>query len=395
MLNNFYPYSFFLDYLGDDLVGFVDEVVEKISCVPDGAPIILWMYEWIQPNRVLYTIDKIGNQRGQIYWLINDYYYPPETKKLFESTGINIHWLQFDLLMLDFELSIFKTSTLNSNWNPDADKFLFLTGKPDRINRIRLLHKFYQQGLLEKSTWSFFIDNNLINKCRSLLPELSDDEYQLFLSQVTRNPDEINILYNSAGSCHYDGYPFDSVMYSQSCFRVISETMMGGQPINTEKTWVTLANRTPFMIIGYRGILDKLKQQGYRTFEHYLPVQDYDWIEDDNARLDAVVENTRYWLKNIKSHQKEISQDVEYNYQLLMSKMSQTRQVFTEIYKKLGDTSFEIFRIISMPMQRSEWISFYYGVKDPSWPDCWSPNDVRRLPTHIIKELTEVYAYTL
>lgn len=392
-MKNFYPHTFFLDYFGKDHSSFVDQLVEKISQVPNDAAIILWADEWVTPDRVMYTIDKVGNHRQRVHWLFNDSYYPQHVKTLFNSTGIDIYWLEMGLLVLDFELSIFKTSVLNSSWNPNAEKFLFLTGKPNRVNRIRLLHKFYSQGLLEKSVWSFFMDDLLFKECRGLLPELSDYDYQEFVTKNINNPDDANVIYNSAGNCHYDGYPFDASMYSKVAFRVISETRIGGQPINTEKTWVTIANKLPFMISGYRGNLELLRQQGFRTFENYLAVKNYDWIDDDESRLNAIVVNTEHWLKNIKSQKNEIAQDIEYNHTLLLEKIHKTRKIFNEIYCKLGPVPFDIFRILPIPLQRANWINFYYGVKDSTWPNCWSHRDFYQLPKHIKDELTQIYGY--
>jgi hypothetical protein len=392
-MKNFYPYTFFLDYFGKNHEQFVDQLIEKISQVPNDAAVILWADEWITPDRVMYIIDKVGNRRKRVHWLFNDSYYPQYVKTLFNSTGIDIYWLEMGLLVLDFELSIFKTSILNSSWNPNAEKFLFLTGKPNRVNRIRLLHKFYSQGLLEKSIWSFFMDDLMFKQCRELLPELSDHNYQAFVTKNINNPDDAQILYNTAGTCHYDGYPFDANMYSNVAFRVISETRIGGQPINTEKTWVTIANKLPFMISGYRGNLELLRQQGFRTFENYLAVKNYDWIDDDESRLNAIVSNTEYLLKHIKSQEIEIAQDIEYNYKLLMEKIFKTRQIFKEIYDKLGPVPFDIFRILPIPMQRAQWVNFYYEVKDASWPDCWSPRDFHQLPNYIKTELIEVHGY--
>lgn len=39
------------------------------------------------------------------------------------------------------------------------------------------------------------------------------------------------------------------------------------------------------------------------------------------------------------------------------------------------------------------WLTFYYSIKDPSWPDCWRERDFADLPQHVQKECQEVFGY--
>jgi hypothetical protein len=40
------------------------------------------------------------------------------------------------------------------------------------------------------------------------------------------------------------------------------------------------------------------------------------------------------------------------------------------------------------------WLTFYYSIKDSSWPDCWSESDFKNLPDHVQKECIETFHYT-
>jgi hypothetical protein len=39
------------------------------------------------------------------------------------------------------------------------------------------------------------------------------------------------------------------------------------------------------------------------------------------------------------------------------------------------------------------WVPFYYGIKDPTWPDCYNEKDFHLLPQHIQRECIEVFNY--
>jgi hypothetical protein len=392
-LNNFYPYAFSLDFFEGNHSQFVAGLTQQIQQVDTAHTVILFSYEWQPVDQIIRTINQIIQTCSHnIVWVLNDTFYLDNKQQLL-NTGADVHFIEFDLLTLHFELNVYKTTTLNPQWNPDTGKFLFLTGKPNSSNRIRLLHKFYENNLLEHCAWSLFMDTRLRKSSRSLLPELSDQDFDKFVDTHINNPDKISVVYGSGGTCHYDGYPFDANMYTNTSFRVIPETQMFVQPIITEKTWITIANQQPFMIAGYQNNLSHLKKLGYRTFENYLKIGNYDTIENTEDRLNAVVENTQNWLNFLHVDQEQIAQDVKHNYELLMSQMNKTATTFNSIYRKLGSVNYHNFMIVPVTMQRSKWINFYYGIKDPQWPDCFSEKDFNSLPAEVQKECIEVYGY--
>jgi hypothetical protein len=392
-LNNFYPYAFSLDFFEGNHSQFVAGLTQQIQQVDTAHTVILFSYEWQPVDQIVHTINQIAQTcRHTIIWLLTDTFYLDNKQQLLD-TGADVNFVEFDLLTLHFELNVYKTTTLNPQWNPATEKFLFLTGKPNHVNRIRLLHKFYENNLIEHCVWSLFMNPQLRKSSRTLLSELSDQEFDMFVDAHINNPDKINIVHGSGGSCHYDGYPFDASMYSNTSFRVISETQMFAQPIVTEKTWTTIANRQPFIIAGYQDSLSDLKKLGYKTFENYLKINNYDTIKNAEDRLTAVVENTRHWLKTLRVDQEQIAQDVEHNYQLLMSQMNKTASTFNSIYRKLGSVNYQDFMIVPVTIQRSSWINFYYGIKDPQWPDCFSEKGFGSLPAEVQKECVEVYGY--
>ena len=312
----------------------------------------------------------------------------------------NVTFIDFYALAVWHRVYSLKLATPSPNWNLNKRKFLFLSGKPNKSNRIRLLFKFYQQGLLNYSTWSFHQTDELKKECRKLLPELSDQAYNEFVEQHTCNPDSATVFKSNSNSMvHCRPIPFSTSLYQDNVFQVISETSFVTNnlllPFITEKTWLAILNRRPFIIASEVGLLTKLKQMGFRTFEQYLLDPEYHNITDDEKRLNAVVENTKYWLDNIDIHADAILDDVEYNFQLFQNLISQEQKKLKNKIKEYN-LDCEINNIVELvdPVEKAQWVNWYNQIKDSSWPECTSENNFHLLPIHIQTECIEVFGYT-
>ncbi len=200
---------------------------------------------------------------------------------------------------------------VSSVWNDTATKFLVLTGKSYKFNRIRLVWLLQQQSLLQKSIWSLHVHD--WTETKKFLPELDDKDFDAFVSAYSNNPDNINIM-GQMGS--YPGN-YDVSLFDNTLFRLISETTFKSvcaTPYFTEKTYLTMFNKLPFIIAGDVGSCRWLKSNGYKTYEEYLPIANYDDIVDPHERLNAVISNSKYWLESMQ-HKEHIKQDVEHNFQ--------------------------------------------------------------------------------
>lgn len=390
ILSHYYPYTIGLDFAPNGLAQFVKD----LSTVPNDKTIILYRYEQLpieQTEEIIACVSKLGKK---IIWVLSEQWYYEYKSRLIES-GITVYFLEFNLMNLYFELNVYKTSTVNTQWNPSSGKFLFLTGKPDRFNRIGMLYKLYQQGLLDQCTWSLFVDDAIRKNCRKFFPDLPDYEYDQFIDSNQRNPDGITVLFNSMGSCHYDGYPFDHTLFANTTVRLIPETtdvQWDNFPMISEKTWVTIANHQPFVIAANFDNLRYLKAKGYNTFVEYGPHYAYDTLHDLNARYDQAIANTLAIVHATPEQQYKINQDVQDNYHNLVNHMESNIDVIKQIHQQLpGD--FDLFRIFPIPIQRANWINFYYGTRDPSWPDCFSESDFKNLPKSIQDECINVFGY--
>jgi hypothetical protein len=212
------------------------------------------------------------------------------------------------------------------------------------------------------------------------------------LNSVTRNPDNINYT-QQQGYSHYGGWPFDGQLYTDTSFRVVAETWRQNIPWITEKTYITILNRHPFILAAPTGTLTHLQSLGFKTFTEYLPVKHYDSIENIDQRWQAVLENTKFWLSNIHKFEQNIRQDIEHNYQHLMFLSQQIKSQFGNLVKELGDPNFNVYCLIDLHDITDDWMRFYYNIKDPSWPDCYHHNQFNLLPIHIQKECVEVFNY--
>ena len=197
---------------------------------------------------------------------------------------------------------------------------------------------------------------------------------------------------------HYGGTPFDTGLYQNCAFQVVSETLFVNElnlPIwITEKTWLAILNHRPFIVAGESGILKKLKQLGFRTFDQCLLIGDYDSINDNEKRLDAIVKNTKDWLVNISNYSDQIQQDVNYNFHQFQHLVEQNQKKITEriiAYNIDCDIS-DVVLLIDIH-QHAQWQNWYERVRDVSWPDCPSEQDFWTLPENVRTECIEVFGY--
>jgi hypothetical protein len=288
-------------------------------------------------------------------------------------------FIDFFLLKTYHLLEVKKISAIVPQWNPDSDQYLVLIGKPHKVHRTRLLWFLYKNKLLDRCEWSFHIPPRLWRRCRELVPELNDVEFADFVQQQTRFPDGVERL------VHYTGIPYQLDLYANKLFAVISESdfdrALNG-PWTSEKTWIYIANRLPFIFAAKQGMCDMMQQRGFYVFRDFMEIQNYDnpeqalYLEryvnridqimhrdgfgdfyniirdhdwpgvdellhsgtipveiakeilscyrepiklDSDHRLDAICVNVRHWLDNIVAHKETIAQQVEHNRMLYLT----------------------------------------------------------------------------
>lgn len=238
--------------------------------------------------------------------------------KKISELGIGIIYVDFFHWRVYQEIIVKKKNKTNLLWNRHADKFLCLTGKPNRLNRVGLLWKLYKKDLLKHGIWSLYVPDTDYEEVIDILKVQGANKAQAeqFIKDYQCVPDDADIIFWPSGGSHYGGIPYAESLYSDVKFRVVSETSFAPDykiPYLTEKTWLTIVNRCPFIMAGDRGSLSYIESKGFRTFKEYLEIPDYDEILDPQDRLDAIVTNVESWLKR-SDLLDSIQQDVEHNY---------------------------------------------------------------------------------
>lgn len=113
-------------------------------------------------------------------------------------------------------------------------------------------------------------------------------------------------------------------LYRSTYINLLTEThyLTRGVQFFSEKTFKSIYCLQPFILIATAGSLEKLRRLGFKTFDRWWS-EDYDTIEDDSQRIDAVCEVVRSLAKKSSKEMFEIIQDMNevlyYNAQLLMS----------------------------------------------------------------------------
>jgi hypothetical protein len=335
-----------------------------------------------------------------------------------------------DVLFVDFflyrvynEVVVHKKSSFlqpTQSTDYDKNKFLFLTGKAHKYHRIGLLRKFIDTGLIKSAEWSlfYFTENKLINeRTRQLLPDLGDDEFDEFMRTWSRNPDNIDVattLNTKAPGFEYCGIPYDVRLYRDTDFSVISETTFKNSTIDrnfeninnpwiTEKIWIPILNKHPFIIAGDVDILHKLEQLGFDTFREFLKIPDYDKITDPDIRLDAVVQNTAYFLQNLNKNKQLINQLTIKNSRCFDKMATENSKKIVDFMEKHDLLECSMDDIVSTKDRHDDYqirktqdrhfAKFYNDIKDSSWPDCSTVDQFFQLPTHIRDECTNIFGY--
>jgi hypothetical protein len=250
-----------------------------------------------------------------------------------------------DVIFLDLFLYDTYKKLLIENQSPIVQKytfskknqFLFLMNKSASKHRIGLLYKLFQKNLLKDSIYSFVIHNGFTEKeSRRIMDFLSEDDFDLFYKNAKRFLD-LEYDPNNVGQInytHYTGIPYDYTLFRDCNFQLISETHFDMTVWITEKTWISMMNKRPFIIAAYPGFLKRLKEMGFKTYENYLLHSNYDSVVDDETRLNQIVENVNYWLQNISQYEDEIKKDTDHNFSLLLEYAKKNQKIINDFNQK-------------------------------------------------------------
>jgi len=233
----------------------------------------------------------------------------------------------------------YKDAKLNQ-WNSSSGKFLFLGGVPDRPNRAGLLNKLSKANLLDTAMWSFF--KPWTTEQELWCKEYLGDDYEHVLT-LCRKIDDAYEQSKEYGTSPYtasvewtkDPAWIDPSIFNSTKFSIISEGVGAGDTkfnYLTEKTYRAFIQQHPFIFASNPAMFDYMKTLGFKTFEQYMAIPDYAHIEDENTRLDAIVENAKYFLNN----NIDVSADVEYNYNKFFELAERNMLILEELHSKFN-----------------------------------------------------------
>jgi hypothetical protein len=364
--NDFVVLHFGWEFIDSDVLHMLFPVMlEKITVCWPGAKIFVMADVWYQDQFDFGAYDSVTD----------------------------VMYLNYFLMQVYQKILIEKESRVSSSWSIKSDKFLFLTGKPDKLNRIYLLNKIDQMGLLDRCEWSFFINSRTREICKTkYFQELDDQDFDAKLQIWIRSPDQ----HQSLDARFHVPRPFNTGFYENNLFQLISETGFDIEsfPRVTEKTWLAMVNHLPFIMASSTNTLSRLQDMGFETFEKYLPIKNYDSMTDHHQRIAAIMDNVKFWLDNIRNFETDIKKDTQHNFKTFR-KLAQKHFVeFENFLERHGlKEQFEHEDFFGDIHVRARWEAWYKRVKDPSWPECKLEEDFFNLPDWIQQECIQVHGY--
>jgi len=204
------------------------------------------------------------------------------------------------------------------DWNSNSGKGLYTPGKLLRYNRSYLMYRLYKERITDNLDWSFQTSQKSKEKIKKLFfKDISDSEYEDFINYCTKKLDNIGYIWGETGDFQIPRcIIYDPNIFSNTSFSIISETWFqyGRVYSLTEKIFKSLLHYHPFVMMGAKGTLKALEDLGYRTFTEYMLIKDYDDIESEKERLEAVVQNVKFFQNNYQNFIEKIKEDVIHNH---------------------------------------------------------------------------------
>lgn len=272
------------------------------------------------------------------------------------------HGLDYTIIPFDYSANAMWVSYQYKqlpNWNSNANKFLFLGGVANRPNRIKLLAKFYDLGLLDSKAaiWSFFPPYTSEDKisCRQLLSNYNDIQYKDFIQYASKAVDDKYATaqtYSRASGKEWkekkyletdffkDPNFIDQQIYIESSISVISEGHVYPPAHDyrflTEKTWRAVINKHPFILADCTQRKEFAKQQGLDLFED-LFIDGY-----SDIHLDGVVSNVKHFLKEKDNNKELIKEKINNNYMAFLNVINNNEQTLKDLQQTFSLQDSEI-----------------------------------------------------
>lgn len=105
----------------------------------------------------------------------------------------------------------------------------------------------------------------------------------------------------------------------------------------SEKTYKVIACKQPFIILGNKNTLKKLRETGYKTFDGFID-ESYDSLSNFE-RMEAIIETIKKIdkIEDKLSWFKSMEEIVEHNYNVFMGKLNRRPEAFMELQKYVSE----------------------------------------------------------
>lgn len=232
----------------------------------------------------------------KIFYLFGDYEAEVSVKRHFKDTPIN-----FEIVGIShYDHSAKSHLQYNKSYVVgNREKKFLCFNKVPRQHRIDLLDQIVNHNLLDDSYYSFDCSRHelyqMVHQQKLSGIEKIQHRIPLVLNKTVERDNPVNIIED------------DFKYFENSYFSLVTETMfydptsvyaLNGRALHvpstypgtflSEKTFKCVRMKHPFIMLGGKGYLAFLKNRGYRTFSPFID-ESYDDIEDDRARMQAVI----------------------------------------------------------------------------------------------------------
>ena len=307
-----------------------------------------WLWDWfhkeckewkISPKQIVYVTGNMVVDEFYDKWATNN------------NIDERIKVIGYPHFELDLGITVLHMPHRNESLPTWEDHIKYKTDNIDNIKTFACLNKrlrphriwfykyMFEAGILDKGLVSMnkFEKSNWYFEGKTIEPDYVDNLTEnLPLLVYGKRNDEMD-------DNHYIRR-FNDQICLDTFVTVISEAHCGDSN-NTmfisEKTYKVIACRQPFIIMGNKDTLKKLRETGYRTFDGFID-ESYDSLPTFE-RMEAIVESIKKII-NIEdklSWFKSMEEIVEHNYRTFMGKLINRPIEFLELERY----SNEIFKI--------------------------------------------------
>lgn len=255
-----------------------------------------------------------------------------EVSKKLCKKPIEVEWTRIFELTLKQHIESSKINHETLSFKSYDKKFLNFNRRW-RIHRPIFVALLQSYGILDKGYVSLArSDDNRSwnNVLDAMLEETADSEINQIILKNIRSIKSIKPLYLDVLNLEENQVNLNNTSreyYNNTYFSIVSETNFykkhGSSTFLSEKTFKPIAEKHPFILLSRPGSLEKLKEIGYKTFSEVIN-EEYDKEEDDNKRLQAVLEEVcRLSLLSTKELNKFLhicKKLCDFNYEILKKK---------------------------------------------------------------------------